>query len=69
MAMTKLIAYLIPGMIFDAAYLLFCTFFVSDKTFYTPWCSNLTTALLILGIVVPCVIFYVKMPPGQNTKP
>ena len=69
MAMSKLIAYLLPGILFDAILIVINMFCVSDETFYANWYGNLLTAILICGIVIPCVIYYVKMPPGENTKP
>ncbi|MCQ2098481.1 MAG: hypothetical protein MJY87_11150 [Fibrobacter sp.] len=67
--MSKLLAYLIPGILFDIAVMLFCKFGVSEDTFYATWFGNLIAILLISGIVIPSIIYYVKMPPGQNTKP
>lgn len=67
--MTKLIVYMLPGLILAIILNILCATVVSDSTQNTIWFDKLQSILTIACIVVPCIIYYIKMPPGTNTKP
>ncbi len=67
--MTRLLMYLLPGILLDIALLLVNGFVTSQELLKTNWYDNLMNMIYISAIIVPCVIYYIKMPPGTNTKP
>lgn len=67
--MTRLLIYMLPGIILDIVIFLLNTFYVSDITLYNSLYGTLCPFIQILAIVIPCVIYYIKMPPGKDTRP
>ncbi|MCQ2105499.1 MAG: hypothetical protein MJZ26_06880 [Fibrobacter sp.] len=67
--MGKLLAYILPGIIICIALIFFSFNCVSEETSKAIWFNNLMRAGYILSIVIPCVIYYIKTPPGKMNKP
>ncbi|SHK56558.1 hypothetical protein [Fibrobacter sp. UWEL] len=67
--MTRLLLYILPGFLLDVLLLLAHMFLVSEAVQAAGWYNVLLPLIQILAIVIPCVIYYIKMPPGQDTRP
>lgn len=66
--MNKLMSFLIPGLLVIVAFAAFKTFFVSPDVAFQDWFVYLTAAVTVLGVVIPCVIYYLTTPPGIDHK-
>ena len=66
--MTKLMSYLLPGVLFIAIFALIKTFFISPDVALQEWFVYLTAAITALGVIVPCVIYYLRTPPGVDHR-
>ena len=66
--MNKLMSYLIPGLLVIVIFALVKTFLVSPDVAATDWFVYLTAAVTVLGVLVPCVIYYLRTPPGIDHK-
>lgn len=66
--MTKLIAYLIPGLVLIGIFSIFKNLILSPDVTFTPGFVYLSVAFYLLCVVVPCVIYYLRTPPGIDHK-
>lgn len=66
--MSKLLSYLIPGVMVMILFTFFREFFVSPDTAYTSWFVYLSFFVYVLSVVVPCVIYYLRTPPGIDHR-
>lgn len=66
--MNKLMSYLLPGILVLAVFSLITSFWVPVETSSESWYVYLTLAMWALCIVVPCVVYYLKTPPGISYK-
>lgn len=66
--MNKLMSYLLPGILVLIVFSLVTAFFVPVSTSSEPWYTFLTIAIWVLCIVVPCVVYFLKTPPGISYK-
>lgn len=69
MVMTRLLIYMLPGILFDIILFLANSFLVSEEVKNTDWYNTAFPIVQILAIVIPCVLYFIKMPPGQDTRP
>lgn len=67
--MTRLLIYMLPGVLLDVILLLVNAFLVSESVQAAQWYNVAFPLVQILAIVIPCVIYFIKMPPGQDTRP
>lgn len=59
---------MIPGLLVIVAFMVIKVYLVPiDVTFQT-WFVYLSAAVYILSVVVPCVIYYLRTPPGIDHK-
>lgn len=66
--MNKLVAHMIPGLLVIIAFMAVKMYLVPiDVTFQT-WFVYLSAAVYILSVIVPCVIYYLRTPPGIDHK-
>jgi len=66
--MNKLVAHMIPGLLVIVAFMAVKMYLVPiDVTFQT-WFVYLSAAVYILSVIVPCVIYYLRTPPGIDHK-
>lgn len=66
--MTKLIAHLIPGLVLIGIFTLIKNFAVSPDTAFSTWFVYLSAAFYLLCVIVPCVVYYLRTPPGIDHK-
>lgn len=66
--MNKLVAHMIPGLLVIIVFMAVKMYLVPiDVTFQT-WFVYLSAAVYILSVIVPCVIYYLRTPPGIDHK-
>ena len=66
--MNKLMSYLIPGLLVIVIFALVKTFLVPPDVAIQDWFVYLTAAVMVLGVVIPCTIYYLTTPPGIDHK-
>ncbi len=66
--MNKLMSYLILGLLVIVAFALLKTFVLPPDVTSKEWFVYLTAAVTVLAVVVPCVIYYLRTPPGIDHK-
>ena len=66
--MNKLMSYLIPGLLVIVIFALAKTFLVPPDVAVKDWFVYLTAAVMVLGVLVPCIIYYLRTPPGIDHK-
>ncbi len=66
--MNKLMSYLIPGLLVIVIFALVKTFLVPPDVAVKDWFVYLTAAVMVLGVLIPCVIYYLRTPPGIDHK-
>ena len=66
--MNKLMSYLILGLLIIVAFALLKTFLLPPAVTVQEWFVYLTVAVTVLCVVVPCVIYYLRTPPGIDHK-
>ncbi|MBO7413256.1 MAG: hypothetical protein J6U20_06285 [Fibrobacter sp.] len=66
--MTKLVAHMIPGLLLILTFAVLKSFVIPLEVTVQPWFQILTAAVFIFSIVIPCVIYYLRMPPGIDHK-
>lgn len=67
--MTKLLEYLLPGIALAAIFFGIDLTLLSQQVRVNAFVDVLLTVLPLLCIIVPCIIYFVKMPPGRDTRP
>ena len=59
---------MIPGLLVILAFMVVKTYLVPiDVTFQT-WFVYLSAAVYILSVIVPCVIYFLRTPPGIDHR-
>ena len=66
--MNKLMSYLLPGVLVIVIFALIKTFFVSPDVAYSDWFVWLSAIITPLCVIVPCVIYYLRTPPGVDHR-
>lgn len=66
---SRLLEYLLPGIILAAIVLAVDFSLISQQAHVSPLLDFLLTILPLLCIIVPSAIYYIKMPPGKDTRP
>ena len=66
--MTKLVAHMIPGLLLILTFAVLKSFVIPLDVTVQPWFQILTAAVFIFSIVIPCVIYYLRTPPGIDHK-
>lgn len=66
--MNKLMSYLLPGVLLIVIFSLVKTFVLPPAVTLQEWFVYLTFAVTVLCVVVPCVIYYLRTPPGIDHK-
>ena len=59
---------MIPGLLVIVAFMAVKTFFVPIEVTFESWFVYLSAAVYILSVVVPCVVYYLRTPPGIDHK-
>ncbi|MCQ2091449.1 MAG: hypothetical protein MJY85_02105 [Fibrobacter sp.] len=67
--MTKLLEYLLPGIALAAIFFALDLTIISQQIRTNAFVDVLLTVLPLLCIIVPCIIYFIKMPPGKDTRP
>ena len=68
MGMTKLVAHMIPGLLLIVVFALLKNFVIPVEVTVQGWFVYLTAAVFIFSIAIPCVIYYLRTPPGIDHK-
>ena len=68
MDMTKLVAHMVPGLLLIVVFALLKNFVIPVEVTVQGWFVYLTAAVFIFSIVIPCVIYYLRTPPGIDHK-
>ncbi len=66
--MGQLIKYVFLGVLVDLVLFALHNVFSTD-IFANTVGNHIMQVLYLLGITIPCVIYYIKMPPGTDTRP
>ena len=66
--MTKLVAHMIPGLLLILTFAVLKSFVIPLDVTVQPWFQILTAAVFIFSIAIPCVIYYLRTPPGIDHK-
>ena len=66
--MTKLIAYLIPGLILILVFSLLKAFVFPIEVTLEPWFVDFNFLFFVACVVVPSVIYYLRTPPGIDHR-
>ena len=66
--MNTLMSYLLPGVLLIVIFSLVKTFVLPPAVTVQEWFVYLTFAVTVLCVVVPCVIYYLRTPPGIDHK-
>jgi len=66
--MNKLVAHMIPGLLVIVAFMVVKNFMVPIEVTFESWFVYLTAAVFLLSIILPCVIYYLRTPPGIDHK-
>lgn len=66
--MNKLVAHMIPGLLVIVAFMVVKNFMVPIEVTFESWFVYLTAAIFLLSIILPCVIYYLRTPPGIDHK-
>ena len=66
--MTKLMSYLLPGFFLIAVFAIVKMFLLPPSVTVQEWFVYLTVAVTVLCVVVPCVIYYLRTPPGVDHR-
>jgi hypothetical protein len=66
--MNKLVAHMIPGLLVIVAFMAVKNFLVPINVTFESWFVYLSAAVYVLAVVVPCVIYYLRTPPGIDHK-
>ncbi|MBO7384111.1 MAG: hypothetical protein J6U07_05855 [Fibrobacter sp.] len=66
--MTKLLAYMLPGWFLILVFSLVTAYCVPVEVSSAPWFALMTVAIWAICVVVPCVIYYLRTPPGISYK-
>ena len=66
--MNKLVAHMIPGLLVIVAFMVVKDFLVPIDVTFESWFVYLSAAVYVLAVVVPCVIYYLRTPPGIDHK-
>ena len=67
-SMTKLISYMLPGVFLIVVFSLLKAFVIPVHVTYELWFTYLNFFVWIVCIVVPCVIYYLRTPPGIDHR-
>ena len=66
--MNKLMSYLLPGVFLIVAFALVRAFLLPPSVTVQEWFVYLTAAVTVLCVMVPCIIYYLRTPPGIDHK-
>jgi hypothetical protein len=66
--MNKLVAHMIPGLLVIVAFMAVKNFLVPIDVTFESWFVYLSAAVYVLAVVIPCVIYYLRTPPGIDHK-
>ena len=61
-------SYLLPGVFLIVAFALVKTFLLPPSVTVQEWFVYLTAAVTVLCVMVPCIIYYLRTPPGIDHK-
>jgi hypothetical protein len=66
--MTKLIAHMFPGVFLIVVFSLLKAYVIPAQTTFESWFVYVNFFVWIVCIVVPCVIYYLRTPPGIDHR-
>jgi hypothetical protein len=67
--MSKLIAHILVGITAAAGLVAINEFLVPEDLYMSDSFNHFMSVCYFACIIIPCVIYFIKMPPGTNTKP
>jgi len=67
--MSKLLSYLIPGIAVAALLVIINETLVPASLHNADWFNTLMAILSLVCIITPCIIYFVKTPPGRGAQP
>lgn len=67
--MSKLLSYLLPGLILAAAFTVANMTIIPEEIHKADWFSFLTILLYPACVIVPSIIYFVRNPPGHGMAP
>ncbi len=66
--MTKLIAHMLPGVFLIVVFSLLKSYVISPAVTIESWFIYLNFAFFAACVIVPCVIYFLRTPPGIDHK-
>ena len=66
--MTKLISYMLPGVFLIVVFSLLKAFVIPAQTTFESWFVYFNFFFWVVCIVVPCLIYYLRTPPGIDHR-
>ena len=66
--MTKLVAHMILGLLLILTFAVLKSFVIPLDVAVQPWFQILNAAVFLFSIAIPCVIYYLRTPPGIDHK-
>ena len=67
--MSKLIAHILVGVITAAVLMILNETIVPENLYESEAFHHFLSVCYFACIIVPCALYFIKMPPGTNTKP
>lgn len=66
--MNRLMSFLLPGVVLMILFSVATARYVSLEISSTDWFVYLSFFVYVLCVVIPCVLYYIKTPPGIDHK-
>ena len=66
--MTKLISYMLPGVFLIVVFSLLKAYVIPVQVTFESWFIYLNFFVWVVCIVVPCLIYYLRTPPGIDHR-
>lgn len=67
--MSKLLSYLIPGIVVAAILMAVKAFLLPEELCKADWFNILMSIVYLACIIVPCAIYFFTNPPGRGAQP
>lgn len=67
--MSKLLSYLIPGIVIAILLMVVDVSLIPESLHKADWFNHFMSILYIACIIVPCLIYFFKNPPGRGAQP
>lgn len=67
--MGRFMLFILPGVAAAILFMVINALCVSEETLKEAWFDYLKCAEYTLSIIIPCILYYIKTPPGKMIKP